>query len=139
MELINIWAIIASMIVSVLLGFFWYGPLFGKKWMQLSGIKMDEQNPSASVMIRPIILSLIGAILFSSVLSFSIAFHNAYYATAGVGTAIAFAALIWLGFFVPQYLNLTGWEGKPWTLFFINSGYWLVFLIISASIIATLG
>ncbi len=135
--LVNIWAVIISMIISVVLGFIWYGPLFGKKWMELSGMKMPEQKPGMGTMIKPIILSLIGSLFLSSVLSFSLAFHNAYYATSGIGTALAFAFVLWLGFFVPPYLNFTGWEGKPWTLFFINAGYWLVFLLISAAVIAS--
>ena len=134
-SLINVWAIVLSMILSIVLGFIWYGPLFGKKWMALSGIKMPEQKPGFGIMIKPIIISLIGALLLSAVLSFSIAFHNFYYATSGVGTALAYAFVLWLGFIVPPVLNTTGWEGKSWTLFCINTGYWLVFMLISAAII----
>jgi hypothetical protein len=137
MELINYWSIVINMVISVVLGFIWYGPLFGKKWMELSGIKMPDQKPSASVMVKPIILSLIGAFFLNYALSVSIAFHNAYYVTAGIPTALAFAFLLWLGFIIPPYLNLSGWEGKPWTLFFINTCYWLVYLLISAAIIAS--
>ncbi len=137
MSLVNFWAVFASMILSVVLGFIWYGPLFGKKWMELNNIPMDVK-PSIKVMIKPIILSFIGAILMSSVLSFSIAFHNFYYSTSGIGTDISFAFVLWLGFVVPVYLNFVGWEGKSKTLFFINIGYWLVFLFVSASIIGLL-
>lgn len=135
---LNFWAVFASMILSVALGFIWYGPLFGKKWMELSGVSMPEGKQPASVMARPIILSLIGAFFMACVLSFSITFHNAYYLTTGIPTALSMAFLLWVGFIVPPYLNFTGWECKPWALFFINSGYWLVFLLISAAIFALL-
>lgn len=138
MEFINLWAVIASMIVSIILGFLWYGPFFGKPWMALSGIKMPPGKPPMSMMVKPIILSLIGALFMVSMLSASIAFYDAYYATSGFGSALTIAFLLWLGFLVPAYLNFTGWEGKSWTLFFINSGYWLVYLLISASIIVSL-
>jgi hypothetical protein len=134
-SLISMWAVIVSAIFSVVLGFIWYGPLFGKKWMALSGLKMPEGNPGMGMMVKPIILSIIGSALMSMVLSSSIAFHNAYYGTSGMGTALAFAFVLWLGFIVPPALNLKGWEGKSWTLFWINTGYWLVFLFVSASII----
>jgi hypothetical protein len=138
-EFINIWAILGSMILSVVLGFAWYGPLFGKPWMELTGINMPEgQKPSMSMMTKPIILSLIGAGLMTFMLSSVMAFHNKFYSVSGVGSAMLLAFMLWLGFVTPGYLNFTGWEGKPWKLFFINSGYWLVFMILSAAIIAGL-
>lgn len=133
--MINTWAILFSMVLSVVLGFIWYGPLFGKKWMTLSGIAMPASKSSNSVMFKPIVLSLLGSLFMSCVLSFSIAFHNGFYQTSGIFAAISMAFLLWLGFIVPVYLNFTGWENKPKTLLFINSGYWLVFLLISSMII----
>ncbi len=136
---INFWAIIISMVLSVVLGFLWYGPLFGKQWMTLSGIKMPDQKPGMDAMIKPIILSLIGAFLMSFVLSFSITFGNSYVGITGIAGGLTCAFFNWLGFVVPTYLNFTGWEGKSWTLFFINTGYWLVFLLLSSIAIVLLG
>lgn len=134
--MINIWAILLCMILSVVLGFFWYGPLFGKKWMELSGIKMPEQKTGmATVMTKPILLSLIGAFLVVYMLSYSIAFHNGFYQTSGYMTGVSMAFMLWLGFIVPVFLNFLGWEGKPKALFFINSGYWLAFFLISSMIV----
>jgi hypothetical protein len=135
MSFITLGAVICSMIFSVVLGFVWYGPLFGKEWARMSGIVMPEEKPPFSVMVKPMILSFIGAILMNYVLGFSIFFHNAYYAVTGLAPALSIAFLMWLGFIVPAYLNLKGWEGKPWKLFFINTGYWLVFLLVSSAFI----
>jgi hypothetical protein len=137
--LVNFWAVGASMILSLVLGFIWYGPLFGKPWMKMSGIAMSDKKPSMASMTKPMILALIGAFLLSSTLSFSIAFHDAYFQVTGYAAALSLAFVLWLGLMVPPYLNLTGWEGKPWKLFAINTGYWLVFLLLSASIIVLLG
>jgi hypothetical protein len=135
---INIWTLLAAMVFSVILGFVWYGPLFGKSWMKLSGIVMPDQKPGFAAMLKPMILSFIGAVLMATVLSFVIAFHDSYYATSGLAPALSIAVMAWLGFIVPLYLNLSGWEGKPWTLFFINTGYWLVYLLAIASFITIL-
>ncbi len=99
--MINIWAILISMVISVALGFIWYGPLFGKKWMQLSGIVMPDVKPSFSVMVKPMLLSFVGAILMASVLSFSIIFHDAYFQASGYASALSMGFLLWLGFTVP--------------------------------------
>ncbi len=132
---ISIGAIISSMIFSVILGFVWYGPLFGKAWMTMTGLVMPNEKPGFSTMLKPMLLSFAGAILMNYVLGFSIFFHNAYYTVTGLAPALSIAFLMWIGFIVPAYLNLKGWEGKPWALFFINTGYWLVFLLASATFI----
>ena len=136
---INISALIASMISSVVLGFIWYGPLFGKHWMKHAGIKMPDKKPDASMMVKPVLLSFVGALLMTFALASSIAFHGAYYGVSGYTSAVSLAFFLWLGFIVPTYLNFVGWEGKSWTLFAINTGYWLVFLVIVARVIVALG
>jgi glycerol-3-phosphate acyltransferase PlsY len=123
------------MILSVVLGFIWYGPLFGKRWMTLSGITMPSEKPGMGTMIRPMVISFIGAIFMSFVLTYLIAFHNGFYQTSGYMTAILMGIFAWIGFIVPVYLNFLGWEGRPKELFFINTGYWLVFIILSSPII----
>ena len=138
MPIIHLWALVAIMVLSVILGFIWYGPLFGKKWMKLSGIVMPNKKPSMGSMWKPIVLSFVGSFLLGYVLSALIAFHNAYYLTSGYGSEFSFAFLVWLGFMVPVYLNLKGWEGKSWTLFWINAGYWLVFLMIASALIVAI-
>lgn len=125
---VNIWAILVSMALSVGLGFIWYGPLFGKKWMALSGIAAPAQKPPFKAMIKPIALSFSGALLISYVVSL---------ASAGIGARMGMLVSLfaWLGFVVPVYLNFAGWEGRPWTLFLINAGYWLVYLLAIGALI----
>lgn len=134
---INVWATIISMVGSVVLGFIWYGPLFGKAWMEVSGIKMTDQKPPMSVMIKPIILSLIGAFFMVFMFTSLLAFRNAYYVASGYeyGSALAFAFVIWLGFVAPTYFNFIGWEGKPMKFFWVNAGYWLVYLMMVSAIV----
>lgn len=123
-----------TMVLSVVIGFVWYGPLFGKPWMKLSGLAMPETKPSFGMMIKPLALSLVGSFMMSYVLSCSIAFHDAYYNVSGYVPGLSIAFLMWLGFIVPVYLSFSGWEGKPWKLFWIHAGYWFVFIMITATL-----
>ena len=123
------------MIFSVVLGFVWYGPLFGKQWMALSGIVMPAEKPGIGTMVKPILLSFVGAVLMTFVLTYLIAFHNGFYQTSGYLTAILMGVFLWFGFIVPIHLNNLGWEGKSKTLFAINTGYWFVFLLVSSMIV----
>ncbi len=91
------------------------------------------------MMLKPVLLSWVGALVMSFVLSSLIAFHDAYYGTAGFVPALSLAFLIWIGFIVPVFLNFIGWEGKPWKYLFLHAGYWLVFLILAAAGIVMLG
>ncbi len=134
--IINYWAILAIMAASVILGFLWYGPLFGKKWMALTGISMPEGKPQMSEMLKPVIISLIGTLFMAYVLTHSLAFGNAYLGMSGISAGLMAAFWNWLGFIVPVNLNFVAWEGKPWGLFFIHSGYWLVLLAIAGVILS---
>ena len=40
--MINYWAILVLGIVSMALGALWYGPLFGKKWMEIIGVNKND-------------------------------------------------------------------------------------------------
>jgi hypothetical protein len=133
---INLWAIVVSILGSVVLGFIWYGPLFGKKWMALNGMVMPEVKPAFSTMLKPIVISFVGALFMSFVLARLIAVGGAYFGISGISNGLATAFMVWLGFIVPVHFNSAGWEGKSWTLFFINSGYWLVYLLLIGMLIA---
>jgi hypothetical protein len=135
---INCWAIVISMIVSVVLGFLWYGPLFGKKWMALSGIALPDPKPSMKVMIKPIIISLIGAFFMAFALSHALVFATAYLNVSGISAGLQGAFWNWLGFVVPVTLAPTAWEGKSWVLWCIHAGYWLVLLLIMGIIISVM-
>jgi hypothetical protein len=124
---INWWAIVASIVASVVLGFIWYGPLFGKQWMALSGIAMPAERPPFSKMVKPITLSLVGTLFASYVLSAGV--------VGGALGGMLAGFFAWIGFVVPVNLNFVAWEGKPWTLFAIHAGYWLVLLVAVGAII----
>lgn len=133
---INYGALVVSALVSVFLGFMWYGPLFGKKWMALAGIAMPAEKPSFAMMLRPMLISVVGSLFMAYALVNSMTFGNAYLGMSGVSAALMAAFWNWLGFIVPPALNTIAWEGKSWTLFWINTGYFLVYLAIIGSILA---
>lgn len=131
-------AIFIGTVSSVILGMIWYGPLFGKKWMELAGIVMPTEKPSCKMMIKPIVISLVGAFFMSYTLSFNIAFGNAYLGTSGMMAGLMASFWNWLGFVVPVLLSFVAWEGKSWKLWAIHAGYWLVLLAVMGKVISLL-
>lgn len=129
-----LWVVLASVIAFVL-GFLWYGPIFGKKWGGLMGMKMDEK-PEMKNMLGSMGMNALGNLLTAYVLVFSIgawipSIWAAHLETTAIDSAPWFYALnatifIWLGFFVPMQLNRVAWHERSWKLVAIDGSYDLV-------------
>ena len=132
---VNLVAVLASGIVSMVLGMLWYGPLFGKKWMQLSGIKepsKEEQGKIMGKMLPSMAGGFVAALVMAYVLSMFVKFVGA--ATPLDGALVGFWA--WLGFIATVTMSSVLWEGKPWRLWILNIGYYLVTLVATGAILA---
>ncbi len=136
---INIWALIVTTVVSVVVGTLWYGPLFGKIWMASIGISMPEvvTPEMKKMMFRSYTLVVIGALIMNYVLLHNIVFGEAYLQITGVMAGVQAAFWNWLGFVVPATLGSVLWENRPWKYWFITAGYYLVVLLINGIILAT--
>jgi hypothetical protein len=138
---INYWAILACGVAMMVLGFLWYGPLFGKKWSQLMGwgVMTPELMAEKQKQARPgYAISFVGALIMAYVLAHGLAFGNAYLQMSGVGGNMMGAFWYWLGFVVPVTVGTVIWDGKPWLLWVINVGYYLVGMLIMATILAVM-
>ncbi len=135
---VNYWAILASAVFMMVLGALWYGPLFGKQWASLMGLKLPEQMDEnmKREMMKSYALMAIGALLMSFVFSHILVFAKAYLGTSGVSAGLQAGFWNWLGFIAPLTLGPVLWEGKPWKLWFINAGYYLVGLLAIGVVLA---
>ena len=131
---VNYLAVLVAAIVPMVLGFLWYGPLFGKQWMAWSGVVPDA-GAKAKVNIGYAV-AFVGALLMSYVLSHLIVFASAYMQTSGTVAGLSTGFWVWLGFVAPVLLGHTLWEGKPWKLYFLNNSYQLLSLLIMSAILA---
>jgi Protein of unknown function (DUF1761) len=137
---INYWAVFGAVVGAVVLGFVWYGPLFGKQWMKTVGItheQMEEAKEKGMAgMWRTYALMIVSTFLMAYVLAHVIAAFGE--ALGGVGDVGISAGLwMWIGFVAPVTLGNVLWEGRPWKYWFIVAGYYLVSLILMGVIIAS--
>jgi hypothetical protein len=130
MTALNWWAIIVSAVAMHLLGWAWYGPIFGKTWMALSGQKMDGGSKSDGM--KAMAWGLIFSIIMSSVLAYVISILP----TQTIACGVAAGAVLWLGFVATTMINMVLYERKPMKLFWLNSLYYLVALAIAGLILA---
>jgi hypothetical protein len=123
---INYWAILVSAVVSMIVGFLWYGPLFGKIW------KREIIGPKEDVWAYYLI-----QFILSIITAWALVVHVANWAN---GTpVIAIAICTWFGFVMTTNAGAALWSGKPkmlaWKMFLISSGAQLVTFIIFGIII----
>jgi hypothetical protein len=127
---INHWAVLVSALILWFLGATWYSPaLFAKPWMAALGIVPTGPKKGLAV---GMISSLIGDLLVAFALLHFVLWSGA--ATFGAGAFVGF--LCWLGFFAATQFPQGIYEGRPLKLFVINTGYWLVGLLIIGGLLA---
>ncbi len=140
---INWIAVLAAMGISIVLGFLWYAPFSptGKAWLKALKIPADFK-PERNKMIVAYVLMLLGSFfMFFVFLHTNIAYRDAYRLDeAGyqltVLDGVIGGVMTTLGFIVPIQFGQVTWEGKPWSLFFVNVGYYLVTLVTAGIVYA---
>lgn len=135
---INYLAVLACAIVAMVLGTLWYGPLFGKKWMALTGIKMPSKMDADAkqAMYKSYGIMLVGSLVTAFVLAHTTIFAMAYTGATGWQAGLMSGFWNWLGFVAPIAMGPQLWEKKPWSLWVINAGFYLVLLCINGTILA---
>ncbi|MCE9500638.1 MAG: DUF1761 domain-containing protein [Leptospira sp.] len=139
---INYLAIFASMVVSIIIGFLWYGPLFGKPWAKEMNMPAD-MKPTAKDTVKLMTLMIIGTFLTGWVLA-----HNSavwYYLAQNtmppekitpLSMGLSAGIFTWLGFYLPQSFGTVLWDGKSWKLLGINTSCSLITLISTGLILS---
>ncbi len=133
---INYWAVIVSAVAAMGLGYLWYGPLFGKQWIALMGWSKGEMDRKMKEGVGPqYLLQAAGALVMAYVLAHSIIFASAFLQQSGLVGGLQAAFWAWLGFVAPVSMGSVLWDGKPWKLWALNSGYFLVTLLVMGAIL----
>lgn len=126
---INYWAVLAAGVSGVVVGFLWYGPLFGKAWIRLSGFTNEQMEAAKNKgMTMQYLMTFVGSFVMAYVMAHSLVFANAFLMTSGAAAGLMGAFWNWLGFMVPITLSNVLWGGRSWKLWAIDSGYWLATL-----------
>lgn len=120
-------AVLIATLLSFLLGAVWYGPIFGKAWMEENGFTMEtikkDFNP-IKLYGATFVLALVASYVFGMFIGPDPEMKNSLISGAAVGLA-------WVGTsFGTSYL----FEGKSMRHFIINGGYHVVqFLLIGVA------
>ncbi len=138
---VNYWAVLGAALAAVVLGFIWFGPLFGKQWMKSYGMEMPKEITKSmkQAMMRSYSMVAVAALVMAAVLAHALFYVTEFTGLTGVSTGITTALWCWLGFMVAPLMGPVLWEDRPWKYFFITAGYWLVALALMGTILTVWG
>ena len=129
---VNYFAVLVAAILQMIAGILWYGPVFGAEWRQYVPIQKLTQNE----LTKRYILQGFAAIIMSYMLEHAVIFASTYLLLTGVGAGLLVGVGTWAGFIAPVTVGAVLWENKPWRYWMILSGYYLVTLIVTATLLA---
>lgn len=131
MHEVNLLAVLVAGIVPMIIGALWYGPLFGKRWMELMETTEEEVregfNPLKTHGLG-FLLSLVTAYVLAQLLA-------EYAGGAMVGVHVALLALI--AFVLPVSHQSVAYEGRKAGLAWLNILFNGVALVVQAVVIAS--
>jgi hypothetical protein len=123
---VNLWAILASALATMVVGFVWYSPLlFARPWMVLMGYDPDDKAKIAEMQKSAgpsYMLSLVASVLSAAVLGKIIAIATINTPLYGMKMGLA----VWLGFVTTVQLTNSLFGRQPAKLYAIKTGYQLV-------------
>jgi len=130
---INFLAVLTAAIVNMVLGFLWYGPIFGKPWAALMKFTPGDMEEAKK---KGMAKFYAGNFVATLVMAYVLARFTIIWGAMDVPGALALAAWLWLGFVVTIMIDSILWERKPVKLFLLNIGYRLVSFSVMAVILA---
>lgn len=127
---INYWVVLAGGVAAMIVGFLWYGPLFGKKWLSVMHVSPEDlerrqamQKTAGPLYAIQFLLTLLQVYILAH-------FVQAW----GEGSGIETAVWLWLGFVMPTLAASAMWNNletrQKWTLFGLTAGYQLVIFVL---------
>jgi hypothetical protein len=127
---VNWLAVLVALIVNMVIGALWYGPLFGKRWMAELGFTTEDIQ--SGPMVPPYLIAILNSFLMAFVLANAIAWAG----VTGILGGLLVGLLMWLGFTGFTFAANHAFEGRSLVLWAINSGTYLVSLLVMGAILA---
>lgn len=130
------WAVLVCAVAAMIVGFIWYGPLFGKMWLRIVGATRADLETRKKMQKRAGALYLVQFLL--TLFQAYVLAHYIQGWTDATGTENSL--WIWAAFVMPTLAGACMWTNEPrkaaWARFLLQSGYQLVVFIIFGFILA---
>ncbi len=134
---INYYAVLVCAVLSMVVGAIWYGPLFGKKWAEVVGVDMSNEEARKEMQKG---VGKLYAVQFALAL-FQIYVLAHYIKGWTEVSGVENALWIWAGFIIPTVAGSAMWNNDSskisWTRFLIQGGYQLILFIMFGFVLGT--
>lgn len=127
----NLVAIFVAALVGFMLGGLWYTLLFGKQWAAAHAFPPEKLAELKANAPRIYGISFVAMLVMSAVLSIILNHIGAHHWQSGA----LWGAHIWLGFAATIGLMANLYTGKEFSIFLIDTGYQLLFLVVMGAIL----
>lgn len=136
---VNLLAVLIAAVAAWIAGAIWYGVL-GKRWVAALGRTMDdfkrEQAAQSGLSAYwPFVLAFVANLI----IAYTLARLMLYLDSTTIRSGIISAVLCWLGFVVTTMSVNNAFGGRKTALTAIDSGYWLLAMIVSGAVIGAFG
>ena len=125
---VNLLACLGATVACMLLGMLWYGPLFGKQWMKLVGLKEEDCKEGMG---KTMAMGLINTYLTT----FALGLLLIMMVPTSLTEAITYALIPWFAFSAMGIISDSIWAKASWNLSFINVGYTFFMTLIMSSVL----
>lgn len=136
---INLLVVTLCATISMVVGFIWYGPLFGKKWIEIIGATEMDISARKEMQKRAMPLYVISFLMTFLQVYFLALYIENWQSISGITNAL----LIWGAFIVPTVAAGSMWNNDSakisWARFLIQAGYYLVLFVIFGFILSIWG
>lgn len=132
---VNFVGVLIAALAQMAVGFLWYGPLFGKMWMRLSGMGADmmkspEMKAKAQ---RGYMVSFLGSLVMAYVLAHFVI----YFDVVNWSGAWQLSFWLWLGMIATTQLSPVLWNDKPFKLYLLDALHYLVGIYVMIGVLAS--
>jgi len=127
---VNWLAIIVCVVLNVIAGFIWYHPaVFFKPWWRGIGKSDNEStNPSPMLYVWTLLAAFVEGVFVALLLGVM--------GSSTISSGLQAGFMIWLGFVAPTNLVNNLFGGRGFTVWAIESGNHLVYLLITGAILS---
>lgn len=126
-------AVLVAAVIQFVVGWLWYGVMFQQLWINATGVTMEMAQDMSGGQIA---MTYLGSFVAFFIVYYVMAHFSSYAraTTAKQGAQTGFWS--WLGFVATSILVNVLYTMKPFSLWLIDGGYWLVSMLIGGVLLA---
>jgi hypothetical protein len=129
---INFLAVVVAAVVAFIIGGLWYSPvLFAKLWVKAHGYSEEQVKEMQKGAGKAYAVTLVCDFLIALAIAVLVGYIHLEHCVQGLKLGL----LVWAGFAMPLGLTANMFSGKRITVFYIDTAYQLVYLVIMGAII----